>query len=100
LHPYYHTTDSIISVLAEHLVPKLGKRTIDKIYFYGAGCDRPDRNAIVEKELQAHFSDAYMEVKEDQLAAARACFFDKPGISCIIGTGSNSCLYDGHDIIE
>jgi N-acetylglucosamine kinase-like BadF-type ATPase len=100
LHPYYHTTDSIEDVLSEHLIPKLNERTVDKIYFYGAGCDRSERNAIVEKALQTHFPDADTEIKEDQMAAARACFFDKPGIPCILGTGSNSCLYDGNTIIE
>jgi N-acetylglucosamine kinase-like BadF-type ATPase len=100
LSPYYHTTDTISEVIDTHLKPDLGDQSIDRIFFYGAGCDSPERDAIVKKALHHHFSDADIEVNEDLLAAARACCGDEPGIACILGTGSNSCRYDGEKITE
>ncbi len=100
LSPYYHTTDTISDVIDTHLKPDLGDHSIDKIFFYGAGCDSPERDAIVEQALHHHFQDAKIEVNEDLLAAARACCGNEPGIACILGTGSNSCLYDGEKIVE
>lgn len=100
LNPYYHTTASITDVINDELVPKLKGRHIDEIYFYGAGCDSPVNEQAVYKSLNAIFPDAQIEVEHDLLGAARACFFDEPGIACILGTGSNSCLYDGAGIAE
>lgn len=100
LNPYYHTTESIQEVVKQYVLPKIEGFTIDQIFFYGAGCDEPGRNAVVQKALELYFPDAEIEVKHDLLAAARACFGDKPGIACILGTGANSCLYDGNEIVE
>ncbi len=100
LNPYYHTTNSIKNVLQEHLLPELDGQAIDRIFFYGAGCDEPDRNAVVEQALVQLFPNAAIEIEHDLLAAARACFGDAAGIACILGTGSNSCLYDGKKIVE
>lgn len=100
LNPYYHTTSSITDVINDELVPKLDGTHIDQIYFYGAGCDSAVNEQTVYRSLNAIFPDAQIEVEHDLLGAARACLFDEPGIACILGTGSNSCLYDGDDIVE
>jgi N-acetylglucosamine kinase-like BadF-type ATPase len=100
LNPYYHTTASISAVINAELVPKLDGAHIDEVYFYGAGCDNPVKKQTVYKSLNAIFPDAPIDVEHDLLGAARACFFDEPGIACILGTGSNSCLYDGEKIVE
>lgn len=100
LNPYYHTSGSISDVINSELIPKLKGIHIDKIYFYGAGCDSPVTEQTVYRSLNAIFPDATIEVEHDLLGAARACFFDQPGIACILGTGSNSCLYDGKKIAE
>lgn len=71
---------------------------VDEIYFYGAGC-RDDKSALVRDILSRRFGGAaVVEVCSDMLAAARALFAGGEGIACILGTGSNSCLYDGRDI--
>ena len=100
LNPYYHTTSTISDVINKELVPKLKGHHVDAIYFYGAGCDSPVNEDTVYKSLNAIFPDAKMDVEHDLLGSARACFFDKPGIACIFGTGSNTCLYDGKKIQE
>lgn len=100
LNPYYHTTQSITDVLKTSLLPELNEAEVDNIYFYGAGCDGKKRNHIVLEALKFCFSDASIEIQHDLLAAARTCFGNNSGIACILGTGSNSCLYDGNEIIE
>jgi N-acetylglucosamine kinase-like BadF-type ATPase len=100
LNPYYHTTQSISNVINTDLLPKLEDYHIDEIHFYGAGCDTPEKDEDIYKPLSAAFPDASIQVEHDLLGSARACFMDKPGIACILGTGSNSCLYDGENVIE
>jgi N-acetylglucosamine kinase-like BadF-type ATPase len=99
LNPYYHTTESIKDVITHKLLPEFDD-TILEVYFYGAGCDSEDKDAVVHEALDASFEDAEVHVYHDLLGAARACFLREPGIACILGTGSNSCLYDGEKIVE
>jgi N-acetylglucosamine kinase-like BadF-type ATPase len=100
LNPYYHTAQSISNVINGELMPKVKGHQINQIHFYGAGCDTPEQNQKLFKPLHAAFPKAAIEVKHDLLGSARACFFNEPGIACILGTGSNSCLYDGKSVIE
>ena len=67
------------------------------IYFYGAGCIEP-YSASVRKALQERFPQAVVSVESDLLGAARALFGHEEGIACILGTGSNSCLYKNGQI--
>ncbi len=99
LNPYYHTTESIKSVIEDDLFSKLDVQ-IDKLFFYGAGCDSEEKDEIVRQALIQSFGDVELHLYHDLLGAARACFKNEAGIACILGTGSNSCLYDGTDIIE
>lgn len=100
LNPYYHTTQSIKEVLEDDLYPQLETTDVNDIYFYGAGCDSAEKKEVVHNALHHSFPEATIHLFHDLLGAARACFFDEPGIACILGTGSNSCLYDGTKIIE
>lgn len=68
------------------------------VYFYGAGCIEPF-SQTVRSVLKDLFPCCKIEVESDLLGAARALCGHEPGIACILGTGSNSCLYDGRDII-
>lgn len=100
LNPYYHTRESIEDVVQTNLLPEIQEAAISDIYFYGAGIDSDDKQTTVERALQNCFPDTVIHVLHDLLGAARACCFNEPGIACILGTGSNSCLYDGNQIIE
>ena len=74
------------------------KCRIDAVHYYGAGCATPELCDKVAVRLQAAFPDARVQVASDLLGAARAMLGTDRGIVCILGTGSNSCLYDGSAI--
>lgn len=73
---------------------------ITDLYFYGAGCATPESCRRVATELSDIFTTAHIEVASDMLGAARAACGHSPGIVGILGTGSNSCLYDGRLIVD
>lgn len=99
--PYYQTSDNIYSNLKDGLIPNLDfKEKVDKIYFYGAGCELQEKRQEVLKGIKQAFPDTDVYVDHDLLAAAKALFGDKEGIACISGTGSNSCEYDGQKILR
>ena len=93
--PNYDSVERISSIVRHELADKLDENLCGSVYYYGAGCGEPDRISIVEQALSAVFSRASIAVKSDLLGAARATCGEKPGITCILGTGSNSVLYDG-----
>ncbi len=99
LNPYYHTEKSIKEVVTNNLLPDL-KEKPEELFFYGAGCDSEKKNNVVRDALKNCFPDTTVNIYHDLLGAARACFLHEPGIACILGTGSNSCLYNGTEIIE
>lgn len=74
------------------------KNSIKKIYFYGSGCGIQQNCDTIIEELGRVFTHAEIIVKEDLTAAAYAAYRGKPAIVCILGTGSNSCYFDGQDI--
>ena len=69
------------------------------IFFYGSGCT-PAHIPMMKQLLTEVLSAKTVEVHSDLMAAARALCGTEPGIACILGTGANSCLYDGHDIVQ
>jgi len=74
------------------------KKEVTEIYFYGAGCGTPVATKILQDVLESIFTDAKVTVAEDMLAAVYAAAGNKPAIVCILGTGSNSCYFDGDQI--
>lgn len=71
------------------------KDEVTEIYFYGAGCGTPKAVEILQKVLEPIFNNAKVHIAEDMLAAVYAASNKKPAIVCILGTGSNSCYFDG-----
>lgn len=97
------TEEEMRQRFASELVGDLGEYAdkITEIYFYGAGCISPEVCGNVARALKANIPSAVeIEVYTDLLAAARALCGREPGIACIMGTGSNSCLYDGVGIAD
>ena len=76
------------------------KHEIKEVFFYGAGCSTDKNNNIVLGALTSFFINASVDVNHDMLAAARAACSEKGGMVAILGTGSNSCLFNGKEIIE
>lgn len=100
MNPFFQTEEEIKEEIAQTLLPQLSDRTPRAIYFYGAGCTL-EKSTIVKNALQLHFPNtSCIEVYTDMLAAARGLCGHEPGIACIMGTGSNSCFYDGKKIVE
>jgi glucosamine kinase len=98
--PYFIDTEEIVKVLKDTLIPYLFDHTIQKIFFYGAGCSTLQKNDIIIKALHKLFGKIEIHVEHDILAAARGLFGNSEGIACILGTGSNSCYYDGIETYE
>lgn len=98
--PNYHSKDVIIEALEEQFVPKVSAESIHRIFFYGAGCWDSGRKEKIASAMRQVFINAEIEVDHDLLAAARATCGDNPGITCILGTGSNSILFDGRTEID
>ncbi len=97
--PYYQTSAELEEELRNSLLDKL-QGDIVTVFFYGAGCNTPEYNEIVALGLKAVFPAADIYVHSDLLAAARALCGHEAGIACIMGTGSNSCYYDGREIVS
>ncbi len=98
--PYFIDTDEIVKVLNDTLIPYLFENKVIKIFFYGAGCSTPQKNDIIVKALQKLFDKTEIHVEHDILGAARSLFGNNEGIACILGTGSNSCFYNGVSTTE
>lgn len=95
------TEEEMRQRFAEQLMPELSDyaASIEAVYFYGAGCLAAEVCGNVARAIRANIPAPVIEVYTDLLAAARALCGHKPGIACIMGTGSNSCLYDGSSIV-
>lgn len=98
--PYFLNANEIAELVQRELVPKIKNIFIENIYYYGTGCASPDNARIVKKALLQVFPDAHVNVNTDLMAAARAVCGHEKGIACILGTGSNSCYYNGKNIVK
>lgn len=94
------TEDEMQLRIATELMPEIKDFNIDKVYYYGAGCVSDEVCGNVRNAIAANLAAREIEVHSDLLAAARALCDHNAGIACILGTGSNSCVYDGHDIVD
>ena len=98
--PYFLNADQIRELLIKELMPSIKNIHVGEIHYYGTGCANPGNVLIVKKALKQLFPTASIEVTHDLLAAARALCGDEKGIACILGTGSNSCYYNGKKIVK
>ena len=98
--PYFQDGEQISQILEQELKPTLKKVSIDEIYYYGTGCSNPNNVRIVKKAIQKVFPGTIVSVDHDLMAAARALCGREKGIACILGTGSNSCFYNGKKILR
>lgn len=105
INPVVQSYDEILSVVQEQMLPRAKHQSLDlasleEVYFYGAGCT-PELLSVVENALRVAVGEKpSVYVDSDLLAAARALCGTDSGIACILGTGSNSCYYDGEEIKE
>jgi glucosamine kinase len=100
LNPYFHDSDEVERTLRAEAAIMGHAPSIEKVFFYGAGCSSAPLNAVIATGLERVFPNAHVVVDHDLLAAAYATFFGEPHIACILGTGSNSCYFDGTSVRE
>lgn len=99
--PYFQSADFIyITLLKAFEGIQHYFNSVDKVFFYGAGCSSNENNQIVEYALSRLFTSAEVTVNHDMMAAARATLGQNKGIACILGTGSNSAVWSGYEILE
>lgn len=94
------TEEEISSTIATELLPHVKDLQIDEVYYYGAGCLGDEICNNVKRAIYNNIPADKIEVASDLLASARALCGNEAGIACILGTGSNSCYYDGTEIVE
>lgn len=100
LNPYFHTRQSIREVVEGGKTGNNITGSASSIYFYGSGYGDPEHRDLIRDVLKDIWTDSEVDVTTDLVAAARACLGREPGVACILGTGSNSCLYDGAHITD
>lgn len=102
--PYFLDGAQIEDLIRAELLPALGTENlrdgVEEVHFYGTGCISRANNALVAKALRRIFPEAAVRVDNDLLGAARALCGHGKGVACILGTGSNSCYYDGRRIAK
>lgn len=99
INPFFRSEEDIFQELKKSLLPETGT-DIEQIFFYGAGIVNAEKGDIIRRVLNRIYTHATIETHSDVLGAAIAVFGNRAGIACILGTGSNACLYDGEKIIQ
>ena len=97
--PYYQSVEFFDKEIADVLVPQI-KHPVEKIFYYGTGVSSEKNVHKIKSVLNKYFNNAFVEVSHDLLGSARALCGSEKGIACILGTGSNSCQYDGKKIVH
>jgi glucosamine kinase len=98
--PYFVKEAQIETIIREEVFPFLKNNEITEFYFYGTGCKNPENVKMFKKVFKKLFPGAVVVVDNDLSAAAKGLCGDEKGIACILGTGSNSCYYNGKAIVK
>jgi glucosamine kinase len=100
LSPYFLSAEQIEYIIDQELKPKLKNVEPEEVHFYGTGCSNPNNVKLVKKALEKVFTEATVFVDHDLMGAAKALCGHEKGVACILGTGSNSCYYNGKKIVK
>lgn len=100
LSPYFLSGPQITEILDKDLLPKIKNNLPDEVYFYGTGCSNAGNAKLVGQSIKSVFPSATVNVDHDLTGAARALCGHERGIACILGTGANSCFYNGKKIVK
>jgi glucosamine kinase len=98
--PYFLTSGQILEILEKELLPKMKTSVPDEIFYYGTGCRNQENVKSVKQALKKVFPKASISVDHDLMGAAKALCGNEKGVACILGTGSNSCYYNGKKIVK
>lgn len=98
--PYFLNGQQVEELVRRDLYPEISRYKIDAIFYYGTGCKNPANQKMILKALKRVFPDTEITVNHDLMGAARAVCLQEKGIACILGTGSNSCYFNGKRIMK
>lgn len=96
--PYYYASHVLEEIIHTNLQPIIRDNPVSDIYFYGSGCSTENNQNIIINALRPCFQNSKIHIYHDLIGAARSLFGNEAGIAGILGTGSNSCVYDGTNI--
>jgi N-acetylglucosamine kinase-like BadF-type ATPase len=99
INPFFLSGKEIYHLLKKELNDLAGG-SFSHVYYYGTGCNSVARENVIKDAINQFLTTKHIFVGSDMLAAARSLCMNEPGIACIIGTGSNSCYYDGKVIVS
>lgn len=103
INPCHQTPDVIADILRNELISQTADfpgMEVEELYYYGAGCATQSICTQMAATLRDFFPNAAISVESDMLGAARALCGHSEGVACVLGTGSNSCLYNGQTIVD
>lgn len=98
--PYFVNASEVEEIMQKEVFPFLKKNKVDEIFFYGTGCKNPANKRMFKNVFRKLFPGAHVVIDNDLAGAAKALCGDEKGIACILGTGSNSCYYNGNRIVK
>ena len=98
--PYFLNSEQVQAILRNELLPKIKGQDIESIYFYGTGCLDPRNAKMMKTAISKAFPGAKIQVEHDLMGVAKASCAHKKGIANILGTGSNSCYFNGKTIVK
>ena len=98
--PFFHSSEFIANEIQNNKEFYEASKNAERLYFYGAGCSSEEMNNIVKSGLSKIYPNSNVTVDHDLLACALSTYKGEPAISCILGTGSNSCYFDGENLRE
>ncbi len=98
--PYFHDSNLVETKLKQSSDVMDIADSVEHVFFYGAGCSSAALNVIIQEGLERIFTNAQVAVDHDLNACAYSTYYGEPEISCILGTGSNSCYFDGESVYE
>ena len=101
--PSFQSAETMATIMQAELSKEILQTQKNKalqIFYYGTGCSTEEKKQTVSNALRSIYTEATITINHDLLASALALCGNKPGIACILGTGSNSCYFDGKEIRE
>lgn len=98
--PYFLNDDTLLEILKKELAPKTAHAIVDEVFYYGTGCSNDDNISLIKRGLKKLYPKAKIHINHDLLGAAKGLCGDDKGIACILGTGSNSCFYNGKKVVK
>ncbi|MFP5078997.1 N-acetylglucosamine kinase [Pedobacter sp. JCM 36344] len=98
INPYFLNANDILKIFSKKKEFAAFADDVKEIYFFGAGCSSPDKIEVISNGISSYFTKAYISVEHDLIGSAYATCGDKPGLTCILGTGSNISYYDGKEV--